>query len=408
MDPTTQQQQQQQQQQQEQEQSQAKAHGKVGLVNLGNTCFLNTVIQSLRYCTEFAKYFTTGAYETHIKNDRNTASIVEETADVFKGMWNGDVRARASMAPRGFVASAARISSQMPTYEDLFKGGQSDAAEAVQFVLDAIHEGVARKVKMEVVGNPKTQNDAHQIKALTSWAEFYAKGYSPVVEQFFGQQMTATICRNCKNKNTRFEPWMMIKAPIDKTKNPQTLADCIDRAYDKELLDDYQCDNCKTRGQADLEHTISKLPPVIILSLKRFDNSNNKLRNKIDIDLNSVDFAKWISFPSVSKHIRTNYSVFAAIEQFGGTRGGHYISYAKHCDNNATDATWVRYDDTSNSEVPAEQVINQDTYVLFMTRLDYVSPTPTYASAPQEQGQSQGQQQTKEHAETATALLGMD
>ena len=398
MDPTTQEQQQSQEQQ-------SKAHGKVGLVNLGNTCFLNTVIQSLRYCTEFAKYFTTGAYETHIKNDRNTASIVEETADVFKGMWNGDVRARASMAPRGFVASAARISSQMPTYEDLFKGGQSDAAEAVQFVLDAIHEGVARKVKMEVVGNAKNQNDAHQIKALTSWADFYAKGYSPVVEQFFGQQMTATICRNCKNKNTRFEPWMMIKAPIDKSKNPQSLAECIDRAYDKELLDDYQCDNCKTRGQADLEHTISKLPPVIILSLKRFDNSNNKLRNKIDIDLNSVDFAKWTSFPSVTKHIRTNYSVFAAIEQFGGTRGGHYISYAKHA------GTWVRYDDTSSSEVPESSVINQDTYVLFMTRLDYVSPTPTYATGA---GPAPGagavapSEQTKEHAETATALLGMD
>ena len=396
------------------DQAPEKAHGKVGLVNLGNTCFLYSVIQSLRYCTDFAKYFTTGVYEGHIKNDRNTASIVEETADVFRGMWNGDVRARASMAPRGFVASAARISAQMPTYEDLFKGGQSDAAEAVQFVLDAIHEGVARKVKMEVVGNPKTQNDAHQIKALTSWADFYAKGYSPVVEQFFGQQMTATICRSCKNKNTRFEPWMMIKAPIDKSKNPQSLADCIDRAFDKELLDDYQCDNCKTRGQADLEHTISKLPPVIILSLKRFDNSNNKLRNKIDIDLNSVDFSKWISLPSVSKHIRTNYSVFAVIEQFGGTRGGHYISYAKHCDAaskhcDATAAaeTWVRYDDTSINEVPATSVINQDTYVLFMTRLDYVSPKPTYAIAATATA-APGQEQTKEHAETATALLGMD
>jgi len=366
--------------------TQEKAHGKVGLVNLGNTCFLNAVIQSLRYCTDFANYFTSGAYESHLKNDRNTASIVEETADVFKGMWNGDVKARASMAPRGFVASAARISAQSPTFEDLFRGGQADAAEAVLFVLDALHEGVARKVKMEVVGNPKNDNDVHQIKALTSWSEFYAKGYSPVVEHFFGQQMTATICRNCKNKNTRFEPWMMIKAPIDKSKGDnQPLSDCIDKAYDKELLDDYQCDNCKTRGQADLEHTISKLPPIVILSLKRFDNDNNKIRTKVDIDLDKVDLAKWISFPSVSKHISTEYSVFAAIEQHGGTRGGHYISYAKHND------AWVCYDDTSNTEVPAANVINQDTYVLFMTRNKYVSPTPTYAPTPSVKPEPQDQ-----------------
>jgi ubiquitin C-terminal hydrolase len=351
-----------------------KAHGKVGLVNLGNSCFLNSVIQSLRYCTDFSNYFTSGAYLAHLKNDRPTAAIVEETADVFKGMWNGDVRARASMAPRGFVASSARISSQSRTFEDLFRGGQEDSAEALLFVLDAIHEGVSRKVKMDVVGTPKTSEDIHQIKALQAWSEFYAKGYSPVVEQFFGQQMTATICRNCKNKNSRFEPWMMIKAPIDTDAGDnQPLSSCIDKAFDKEVIDDYECDNCKTRSQVDLEHTISKLPPVIILSLKRWDNNNNKIRTKVNIDLDKTDFAKWISFPSVAKHISTEYTTFAVIEHHGGSRGGHYLSYAKH------NGSWISYDDQQISDVPADKVINNDTYVLFMTRKAYVSPTPSYA-----------------------------
>ena len=356
-----------------------KAHGKVGLVNLGNSCFLNSVIQSLRYCTDFSNYFTSGAYMAHLKNDRPTAAIVEETADVFKGMWNGDVRARASMAPRGFVASSARISSQSPTFEELFRGGQEDSAEALTFVLDAIHEGVSRKVKMDVVGTPKTSEDVHQIKALQAWSEFYAKGYSPVVEQFFGQLMTATICRNCKNKHSRFDPWMMIKAPIDAAAgNNQPLSACIDKAFDKEVVDDYECENCKTRGQVDLEHTISKLPPVIILSLKRFDNNNNKIRTKIDIDLDKTDFAKWISFPSVAKHISTEYTIFAAIEHHGGSRGGHYLSYAKH------NGAWISYDDQQISDVPTDRVINNDTYVLFMTRKPYVSPTPSYAPVQQE------------------------
>lgn len=366
-----------------------KAHGKVGLVNLGNTCFLNSVIQSLRYCTDFSNYFTSGAYTSHLKNDRPTAAIVEETADVFKGMWNGDVKPRASMAPRGFVASSARISSQSPTFEDLFRGGQEDSAEALLFILDAIHEGVSRKVKMDVVGTPKNQEDMHQIKALQAWSEFYAKGYSPVVEQFFGQTMTATICRSCKNKNSRFEPWMMIKAPIDKAAGDnQPLSACIDKAFDKEVLDDYQCDNCKTRGQADLEHTISKLPPVLILSLKRFDNSNNKIRTKVEVDLDATDFSKWISFPSVSTHISTKYSVFAVIEQHGGTRGGHYLSYAKH------KGAWISYDDQQINDVPTDRVVNGDTYILFMTRKPYDSPAPSYAE-PQEQQQEQEQAQAE-------------
>ena len=204
--------------------------------------------------------------------------------------------------------------------------------------------------------------------------------------------MTATICRGCKNKNSRFEPWMMIKAPIDKAAGDnQPLSACIDKAFDKEVLDDYQCDNCKTRGQADLEHTISKLPPVLILSLKRFDNSNNKIRTKVDIDLNNTDFSKWIAFPSVSKHISTNYSVFAVIEQHGGTRGGHYLSYAKHT------GSWIRYDDQQINDIQdPNSVINGDTYILFMTRKPYTSPTPSYAETQQEQSQEQEQSQAKE------------
>jgi ubiquitin carboxyl-terminal hydrolase 8 len=349
-----------------------KAHGKVGLVNLGNTCFLNAVIQSLRYCTDFTNYFLTNAYLSHVKNDRNTASIVEETADVFKGMWNGDVKARASMAPRGFVSSASRISSQSPTYSELFSGGQSDSSEALSFVLDAIHEGVSRSVKMDIVGTPKSQHDIYHIKSLEAWSQFYAKGYSPVIESFFGQQMTATICKSCNNKNSRFEPWMMIKAPIDNTKDTQTLSECIDKAFDKEVLEDYQCDNCNKRGQAELEHTISKLPPILIISLKRFDNKNNKIRTKVTVDLDKNDMSKWTSFPAVSKHISTDYSVFAVIEHLGGSRGGHYLSYTKHNDE------WISYDDTNIASVSAKDVINNNSYVLFMTRNNYVSPKPSY------------------------------
>ena len=86
--------------------------------------------------------------------------------------------------------------------------------------------------------------------------------------------------------------------------------------------------------------------------------------------MDKTDLAKWISFPAVSKNISTEYSVFAVIEQQGGTRGGHYISYAKH------DGVWICYDDNMINEVSATNVINENTYILFMTRKPYVTPTP--------------------------------
>lgn len=361
-----------------QQQQQEKAQGKVGLTNLGNTCFLNSVIQCLRYCPDFTKYFLSDGYLQHYKKERQTASLVEETADVFKGMWNANVRSNASMSPRGFVASAARISSQSPTFEDLFRGGQADSSEAVLFILDSIHEGLSRQVKMEVVGTAATPNDTLQINSLKAWAEYYAKGYSTVVENFYGQQMTTIVCRSCQNKRIKYEPLEMIKVPIDtsdSSSGSQPLSACIDKAFDKEVLDEYQCDNCKTRGQADLEHTISRLPPTLIISLKRFDNNNNKLRTKIDIDLDKTDLSKWVSFPAVTKGISSEYSVFGVIEQMGGTRGGHYVAYTKHED------AWVCYDDNNMNTVSSEKIINNNTYILFMTRKKYATPTPIYPKA---------------------------
>ena len=154
----------------------------------------------------------------------------------------------------------------------------------------------------------------------------------------------------------------------------QSLSECIDKAFDKEILDDYQCDNCKTRGQAELEHTISKLPPVLIISLKRFDNNNNKIRTKVLVDLDNNNMSKWVSFPAVKKHISTDYSVFGVIEHLGGSRGGHYLAYTKHNDE------WISYDDTSMNKVSADKIINSNTYILFMTRTNYKSPTPTYSA----------------------------
>jgi ubiquitin C-terminal hydrolase len=334
---------------------------------LGNTCFLNAAVQSLRYCPELVAYFHRDEYKQHLKADRKMGPLVEETADVFKGMWRDDVRVRASMTPRGFVGTAARL-CQDSAYDTLVSGGQQDSSEFLAFLLEAIHAGVARTVKMEIVGQARSKFDEVHIKSLESWASFYNKEFSPIVDNFFGQTMTTTTCNSCKAKSTRFEPWMMLKVPVPAS-GATTLDECISKAFETETLYDYACDGCKTKGQATLEHAISRLPPHLIIVMKRFENSGNKLRNTVAFNPDNVNLLRWVGFPGVMRNAKPTYSSYAMIEHHGCSRGGHYISYAKH--NNQ----WLCYDDNSVSPTSTDSIVNNDTYVVLLTRKEYSNPS---------------------------------
>jgi ubiquitin C-terminal hydrolase len=105
--------------------------------------------------------------------------------------------------------------------------------------------------------------------------------------------------------------------------------------------------------------------------LKRFTNSNMKIRRRVNVDVKETNMSHWISFPHVLKNISPLYSTFAIVEHHGGSRGGHYISYTKHND------TWLNYDDTSNRVVKDESdLVNNDSYIFFMNRTPYLTPLP--------------------------------
>jgi ubiquitin C-terminal hydrolase len=343
-----------------------KANGRVGLTNLGNTCFLNAGVQALRYCPELVAYFHSDTYKKHMKPDRRFTPIVEEVADVFKGLWRDDIKFRASMSPRGFVSTSHRLCQDTP-YEALAEGGHQDASEFINFVLDSLHMGLARQVQMEIVGNPKSSADEIQIKALNAWVSFYKNEYSPIVENFFGQTMMTTTCDACKFKGVRFEPWMMLKCPIP-TSGSATIHDCIGLLLKSETVEDYNCDECKTRSTATRESYISRLPLHLIISFKRFENSTQKLRTRVTVDLENTDMRQWIAFPGVLRNASPSYRAYGIVEHHGVSRGGHYIAYTKHNDG------WLTYDDTSITPADSATIINTDTYVVLLTRKEYETP----------------------------------
>ena len=332
-----------------------------GLANVGNTCYLNSAFQALRHTKAFADYFGTDAWKAHRHEDRKGHALAEHTAEVVTALReSGDRMVVPSKFVRAFIEFARDFN------DDIRFGAQADAAEAVQILLDGLHTQQAREVRMDISGVAVTADQIELTKSLESWATFFRKEYSPLIDAFYGQTQTKIICMDCKACSTRYEPWGVLKVEIpgaEKAGSPApNLQECIASAFGSETLEGYKCDTCKKKGTSRKETAISRYPRNLILSLKRFTNAGAKVRARIPYDENSIDMSHWRSWSSIQG--TPKYRVMSTVEHLGSSRGGHYIMR-----NRDADGKWYIYDDGSVSECREGGAAGPDTYMLFLEQL---------------------------------------
>jgi ubiquitin C-terminal hydrolase len=327
------------------------SNGLCGIANIGNTCWISSILQCLSHTNVLKDYFLSNAYKEDINPNRETQHILVET---YKNLINALWTVEGVINPTPFIKLLGCIN------EEYLQGGQHDGQEFLLLLIDEIHKGISYEISLRINGTIKSEIDRIERDSLIIWRNEFKQNYSLIVQELYGQYIATTYCDLCNHTYFKYDVFNHISLPI--TEECTTIYDCFDVFTENEVLDDdnrLMCNNCNQLTNATKNISIWRSPNVLLISFKRFDMMGNKIDTMIDYPLEELDLHKYVN--GYSKY-RAKYNLYAICNHFGTMDYGHYTAYCKHQD------TWYDYDDTLVNEISFENVVTNNAYILFYVK----------------------------------------
>lgn len=311
-----------------------------GLVNLGNTCYMNAVLQSLYSIESFRNHILT-------KAGRATSDkvLTSELCALFKSMQGST---SSHISPANFKYAFSR-------YQAKFSGlGQQDAQEFLRYLINGVHEEsnqASRRTRRS--GPPRAPETANE-----AWSQYRdIVDDSPLVDLVVGQLCSTIVCGQCQNKSYCWDPFWDLSLPLVRGRYSLKLSDVLEEFTAKETLDSDErpiCSHCKRATRSTKQISLSRLPQVLILHLKKFTNDGYKLTSP------DIKIDKQLTFNNSA----TTYTLKACISHHGhSSSSGHYTS---HCEYSSR---WFHFNDDRVRDVTAtfDGSRLDDAYVLIYT-----------------------------------------
>ncbi|RAL03790.1 putative ubiquitin C-terminal hydrolase Ubp8 [Aspergillus ibericus CBS 121593] len=314
-----------------------------GLFNLGQTCYLNVILQTLLHDPILNTYFLGNGHQPHdcTASDCVGCAVAEAFAD-----FNSSDKAE-GFAALNLLLASWRASPTLAGYQ------QQDAHEYYQFLVDKLH----------------ASTEGHR--------EGHEKGCPCFFHKtFYGKLRSSVTCDKCGNVTRTDDPMVDLSLDVQVqakkramggigASSTPTLSGCLDSytSPEKLMAGVYNCSHCGgTPQKATKQLRIRKLPAILCMQLKRFEHTfsvSEKLEGKIDFPL-SINMLPYTTVPHARvDRSRFMYDLSSAVVHKGKLDAGHYYVYCRQGDE------WMLFNDDQVTAVTEADVLNADAYLLF-------------------------------------------
>ncbi|PIN12517.1 Ubiquitin carboxyl-terminal hydrolase [Handroanthus impetiginosus] len=296
-----------------------------GLLNCGNSCYANAVLQCLIFTRPIASYLLQGLHSRTCRK-RDWCFICKFERLIQKGQ-----EMLSPLSPIGLLSQIQPI------------GREEDAHEFLRNVVDKM-----QMICLEEAGISGSLAEDSTLMGLT-----------------FGGYLRSKIkCMKCLGRSERCDRMMDLTVEIDG--NIYTLEEALAQFTTSEMLggdDKYKCSRCKSYEKAKKKLTVLVAPNILTIVLKRFRSGNLEKLNKLVQFPEVLNLSPYMSGMNDKYPTYHLYAVVVHLGQMNAAYSGHYVSYVKDFRGD-----WYRIDDSRVSHVDLATVLSAEAYILFYAR----------------------------------------
>ncbi|KAH9900901.1 hypothetical protein C8Q73DRAFT_742650 [Cubamyces lactineus] len=392
-----------------------------GLVNTGNMCFANAVLQILVYCPPFHRFFSelrrhlAGPVVGSQREGSKATPLVDATIQFLKEFVPDPPVSNSASKAKGKEREDDlfdELDSFIPTYvydamkekkrfANMIGGHQEDAEEFLGFFLDTLEEellSISQSLSPKEAPKPSEEGQVQdgewlevgkKNKAVTTRT---AKSTDSPITRIFGGKFRSTLRTPHQRDSVTIEDWRSLQLDIQ-PENVKTLQDALQHISHPQQVQ-INIPTRPTAIDATQQVLIEALPPVLILHMKRF-LYDTKVGDVVKVG-KQVAFSPELEIGSgipdlIAPTKRTaqpvKYQLFGVLYHHGpSASGGHYTLDVLHPNRELSDrprAAWIRIDDELVSDVRPDDVFggldrdDRHAYLLFYKRVTAWGPSRT-------------------------------